>query len=211
VRLGAIVAVLIMAKLFLWPLWLWLLYTRRYAAAALSAALGATLTVAAWWGIGFAGFQEYPRLLSRLTELVGTNSYSTFALIHATGLSGSSTQRIVLAGGAMLLGLAAWKFRAVRTDDRAFVAALGVALLATPILWPHYLVLLFVPIALRRRTFSWLWAMPLLLWADGNGWSFGEPQRIVPFLLLCAVPFALALRETGGAPRTVEVSPATAG
>jgi glycosyl transferase family 87 len=194
-RVGLIVAVLVVAKLFLWPLWLWLVYTRRFAAAVLSAAVGVTATVAAWWAIGFAGLHEYPRLLSRLTELVGTNSYSSYALIHAAGLSGATTQRLLFAGGAVLVVLAAWRFRAVRTDERSFVAALGIALLLTPILWPHYLVLLYIPISLLRRTFSALWFMPLLMWIDGNGWSFGEPIRIVPFLILCAVPFVLVLRR----------------
>jgi hypothetical protein len=194
-RLGAIVAVLIVAKLFLWPLWLWLVYTRRFGAAALSATAGVTLTIAAWWGIGFTGFREYPRVLSRLTELVGTNSYSPYALIHAAGVSGATSQRLVLAGGAALVVLAAWRFRAVRSDERSFVATLGIALLLTPILWPHYLVLLYIPIALLRRTFSALWLLPLLMWFDGNGWSYGEPARVVPFLLLCAVPFVLALRQ----------------
>jgi hypothetical protein len=194
-RLGAIVAVLIVAKLFLWPLWLWLVYTRRFGAAVVAATAGVALTIAAWWGIGFVGFREYPRLLSRLTELVGTNSYSPYALIHAAGLSGATAQRLVLVGGAVLVVLAAWRFRVVRTDERAFVGALGIALLLTPILWPHYLVLLYIPIALLRRTFSALWLLPLLMWFDGNGWSYGEPARVVPFLLLCAVPFVLALRQ----------------
>jgi hypothetical protein len=194
-RLGAIVAVLIVAKLFLWPLWLWLVYTRRFRAAALSATAGVTLTIAAWWGIGFTGFREYPRVLSRLTELVGTNSYSPYALIHAAGVSGATSQRLVLAGGAALVVLAAWRFRAVRSDERSFVATLGIALLLTPILWPHYLVLLYIPIALLRRTFSALWLLPLLMWCNANGWSDGEPVRIVPFLALCTVPFVLALRQ----------------
>jgi hypothetical protein len=166
----------------------------------LSAVMGLALTLAAWWGLGFAGFREYPRLLSRMTELVGVNSYSPYALIHAFGLSSGTTQRLVLAGAAALVVLAAWRFRAVRTDERAFVGSLGIGLLLTPILWPHYLVLLFIPIALLQRTFSALWVLPLLMWADGNGWSFGEPARIVPFLALCAVPFVLALRQAPAAP-----------
>ena len=196
VRLGLIVAVLVVAKLFLWPLWFWLIYTRRFTAAALSATVGVALTIVAWWGIGFAGFREYPRLLSRMTELVGTNSYSPFALLHAAGLSGSTAQPLVLAGGAALAIVAAWRFSTVRTDERSFVAALGLALLLTPILWPHYLVLLYVPIAFLRRTFSALWLLPLLMWFNGHGWSYGMPTRIVPFLVLCAVPFVLSLRQT---------------
>jgi alpha-1,2-mannosyltransferase len=201
VRVGLIVAALVVAKLFLWPLWFWLVYTRRFGAAALSAAAGVTLTVVGWWGIGFAGLHEYPQLLSRLTELVGTNSYSPYALIHAFGVSGATTQRLVLAGGALLAAVAAWRFRAVRTDERSFVAALGLALLLTPILWPHYLVLLYVPIALLRRSMGLLWLLPLLMWINGDGWSYGEPARIVPFLILCAIPFVLALRQPSPARR----------
>ena len=198
VRAGAIVGVLIVAKLFLWPLWLWLVYTRRFAAAALSATAAVTLTVVAWWGIDFAGLREYPRLLSRLTELVGSNSFSSYALIHAAGVSGATTQTVVLAGGAVLMAFAAWRFRSAGTDEHSFVAALGIALLLTPILWPHYLVLVYVPIAMLRRTFSALWLLPVLMWFDGYGWSFGEPIIIVPVLALFAVPFALALRASRG-------------
>jgi hypothetical protein len=204
-RVGLIVAVLVVAKLFLWPLWLWLVYTRRFAAAALSASVGAAITLAAWWGLGFAGLHDYPRVLSRLTELVGTNSYSPYALLHAGGLSGATAQRFLFALGAVLVALAAWRFRAIRKDDRAFVAALGVALVLTPILWPHYLVLLFVPIALLRRTLSPLWLLPLLIWFDGHAWSYGDPARIVPFLALCAVPFVLALRQAPVRPLKLSV------
>src|SRR5437588_6421683 len=69
-RLGAVVAGLVVAKLFLWPVWIWLVYTRRLKAAALSAAFGLTGTLGAWAAIHFAGLHDYPGLLSRLTELV---------------------------------------------------------------------------------------------------------------------------------------------
>lgn len=194
-RLGLIVAMLVVAKLFLWPLWLWLVYTRRFKAAALSAAAGVTMTVVAWKAIAFAGLDQYPRLLSRLTELVGTNSYSPFALLHTAGFSASAAQRLVFAGGALIAALAAYLLRQDITDERSFVVVLGLALLLTPILWPHYLVLLYIPVALMRRSFSLLWLVPLLMWFDGDGWSYGSPVRIIPFLLMCAVPFVLVLRR----------------
>jgi hypothetical protein len=100
----------------------------------------------------------------------------------------------VLAIGAVLVILGARTFRVARTDERTFVASVGLAMLLSPILWPHYLVLVFVPIALLRRTFSPLWLFPLLFWIHADGWSFGEPTRIVPFLVLAAIPFVLALR-----------------
>lgn len=195
VRLGVIVAMLVVAKLFLWPLWLWLVYTRRFKAAALSATGGIAMTVVAWKGIGYAGLHQYPHLLSRMTELVGTNSYSPFALLHTAGLSASAAQQLVLAAGALIAALAAYLLREDIADERSFVVALGLALLLTPILWPHYLVLLYLPVALMRRSFSLLWLVPLLMWFDGDGWSYGSPVRIIPFLLLCAVPFVLVLRR----------------
>jgi alpha-1,2-mannosyltransferase len=190
-----IVAALVVTKLFLWPVWLWLVYTRRYAAAALSAGLGLIATIGAWALFGFAGLRDYPRLLARMTELVGTQSYSPFALLRTEGFGGSAAQRLVFAIGVVLIAWAAWTLRAGRTDERAFVAALGLALVLTPILWPHYLVLLYLPIALLRKNFSGLWLVPLLFWFDGNGWSDGEATRIVPALCLMAVPFVLALRR----------------
>jgi hypothetical protein len=56
-------------------------------------------------------------------------------------------------------------------------------------------VLVYVPIALARRTFSGLWLLPLLFWFDGFGWSNGDAIKIVPALCLAAVPFVLALRR----------------
>jgi hypothetical protein len=189
-----VIAVLVVAKLFLWPLWLWLVYTRRYAAAAASAALGLVATLVAWSLIDFAGLHDYPRLLSRLSELTGINSYSLYALGRAAGVAPSATQVGVFAVAAVLAVLAARAWGAERSDEPAFVASIGLALLLTPILWPHYVVLIFVPIALLRREFSALWLLPLVFWLDGYGWSGGEPARIVPFLAVATVPFVLALR-----------------
>jgi hypothetical protein len=193
-RVGPIVAALVVLKLFLWPVWLWLVYTRRFAAAALAAVLGLVATIGAWALIGFDGLRDYPRVLSRLTELVGTNSYSPYALLRFEGFGGSAAQQLVLGIGAVLIAWAAFALRRVHTDERAFVAAIGLGLVLTPILWPHYLVLVYVPIAIARRSFSVWWLFPLLFWFDGWGWSYGEPLIIVPALCLAAVPFVLALR-----------------
>jgi hypothetical protein len=61
-------------------------------------------------------------------------------------------------------------------DRRALSVAVAGALLATPVLWLHYLVLLFVPIALARPRLSALWFAPLAFWltpvahSDGSVW-----------------------------------------
>jgi hypothetical protein len=75
----------------------------------------------------------------------------------------------------------------VHGERRTLVALLGVSFLATPILWPHYLVLLFVPIAFVSRRVSWLWLAPVALWVDATAWSHHEAWRIVGELVVCAV------------------------
>lgn len=188
------VAAVAVAKLFLWPLWLWLVYTRRYAAAALSAAIGATVTLVAWAALGFAGLREYPHLLSRLTELTGTNSYSLYALERAFGASPLASQAGLLVAGIAAVLLAARWLGGARTDERPFIVAIGLALLLSPILWPHYLILLFAPIAIVRPKMSGLWLLPLLFWFDANSWSFGEPARIAPALAFGALVIVTSLR-----------------
>jgi hypothetical protein len=71
-------------------------------------------------------------------------------------------------------------------DRRALAAMIGVSFVATPILWPHYLVLLFIPIAFASPTFSPLWLAPVVLWVDVSAWSNGNALRIVFELAVCA-------------------------
>ena len=196
VRLGLLVAAVTVLKLFLWPLWLWLLYTRRFAAAAMSAAAAATVTLGSWALLGFAGFHEYPRLLGRLTHLVGPNGYSLYALERAAGASHAAAQVGLAVAGVVLVAAVA----RVRPhgDATSFSIAVGATLLLTPILWPHYLVLLLVPVALARPALSALWLLPVAFWLDGSTWSDGRPVRIVPALALAAAAFVVALRGRSG-------------
>lgn len=196
---GVLVAYVATAKVFLWPVWLWLLRTRRYAAAAVAAAASLAGVTAAWAAIGFAGLHDYPTLLGRLTSLVGPESYSPYALGRALGLGSGSAQATAYALAAAVAA-PAWR---VRDDGRLLTAAIAVSLIATPILWPHYLVLLFVPIALARRSFSPLWLAPAATWVDAAGWSSGSAVRIAGLLAIAAVTVGAALR----ARRPAVVSP----
>ena len=189
--LGAVVAGLVTAKLFLWPLWFWLVRGRRYAAAATAVALSLVLVVASWAAIGFAGMRDYPTLLGRLTGLTGVHSYSVYALQRVFDVGDAKAARIGYVVGIAALVLA---LRFVRGDRRTLVALLGVSLLSTPILWPHYLVLLFVPVAFVSQRFSWIWIAPLVLWADATAWSHGHAWRIVgELLVVCVVTGAAVL------------------
>jgi alpha-1,2-mannosyltransferase len=187
---GALVAGVATAKLFLWPLWLWLLRTRRYAAAAIAAVVGFAAVVGTWAAIGFAGAREYPTLLGRLTSLVGPESYSPYALGRSLGLGGGAAQGVAYLVAALAIALAAFAFADAR---RLLSAAIAISFVATPILWPHYLVLLFVPIALARRSFSPLWLAPLAFWLDSAAWSAGSATRIVCLLAIAGATLAAAI------------------
>ncbi|HEY8028571.1 MAG TPA: glycosyltransferase 87 family protein [Gaiellaceae bacterium] len=187
---GAAVAYVATAKIFLWPLWLWLIRTRRFAAAGVAASAAVVAIVISWAAVGFAGAREYPTLLGRLTSLVGPASYSPYALGRSLGLGGGAAQAVVYLVAAVAIAVAAWAFS---DQGRLLAAAIAISLVATPILWPHYLVLLFVPIALARRSFSPLWLAPLAVWLDSAGWSMGSTTRIVGLLAIAAATLAAAI------------------
>jgi alpha-1,2-mannosyltransferase len=191
VRLGLLVAFVATAKVFLWPIWLWLVRTRRFRAAATAASVSAAALLCSWAAIGFAGLHTYPRLLGRLTGLEGPESYSLYSLGRSLGLGGRAAEAVVYLAGALAVAVLA---RRTLDSRRLLIAAIGVSLLLTPILWPHYLVLLFVPIALARPYASPIWLAPLALWADTTAWSHGSPGRIAVLLAITAATLLGAAR-----------------
>src|SRR5207237_9527676 len=58
---AAIVGVVV-TKIFLWPLAIWLVPTRRFRTAAKTVALGIAVTAGSWGILGFDGLAEYPHL-----------------------------------------------------------------------------------------------------------------------------------------------------
>ena len=73
------VAFVVVAKLFLWPLGVWLLATGRLRIALRSAIYGVAATVLAWLAIGFAGLADYPKLLRVLSSAYEARGYSPVA------------------------------------------------------------------------------------------------------------------------------------
>jgi hypothetical protein len=158
IALAAIVAV----KIFPWTLGVWLLSTRRYRAAGVALLAGLLLTFGAWAAIGFHGLTQYPQMLSNATYIQEgrADSVATVALVF--GASARLAQGIALLTGIGLLAVA-WRTRGRPNGDRtAFGLAVIACLLATPIVWAHYMVLLFVPIALLSPRYSRLWLAPVI-------------------------------------------------
>jgi hypothetical protein len=190
VAVGALIA----AKLFLWPLVLWLALTGRLRQAAASVAIAVGATVAAWATIGFAGLREYPAMLDTLTGLVAWKSHSLGALAAALGVPELPERLIpMLVGGGLLLVVAVFgRSRIVDGDERALVAAVAGALALSPIVWTHYFALLVVPIALARPRLGPLWLLPLFFWLSPNQ-SDGELWRISASIAVAGAVFVVAL------------------
>jgi hypothetical protein len=99
-----------------------------------------------------------------------------------------------------------------RGDAATFGAAVAASLIATPILWMHYLVLLLVPIALARPRLAPIWLLPLVLWATPHPHSLGVVWKIVLTLAVIGVTAVWAAgRRAAEAKPTGRRAPTPAG
>jgi Glycosyltransferase family 87 len=156
-RVALLVALVTAAKLFLWPLVIWLAITRRWRAFWLSLAACAALSFIGWSVIGFGHASEYVETMSLHASLNDQEGVSAAALFATLGLPAS--QLLALAAGGVVLAIAA---RRARDDLSTFTWAVVAALLASPIVWTHYFAILLVPIALASPTWSLAWLLPFL-------------------------------------------------
>jgi hypothetical protein len=191
---GAIAAA-VSAKLFLWPLALWLLLTRRFRTLALTLGLAVGVTLTAWAAIGFAGIASYPRMLSDLSAVEENIGVSLVSGLESLGVAAGSAHLLALALTGALLALAWLVSRSPEGERRAFGLLVIAALAASPIVWAHYLVLLFVPIALMSPRFSILWLVPLATYIAVNPQVNVHPWQILPYL---AVEILLVARLSVG-------------
>jgi alpha-1,2-mannosyltransferase len=185
-----VTALTAVAKLFAWPLLVWLLATRRLRTALAAAAVAAVLGVGGWAAIGFAGFRGYPHLLRVLSRVEETQSYSLAGLLRLHGAASIAVTGVLVAAVVLAVVLAA---RGRDGDRRSLAVAVGGALLATPVLWLHYLVLLFVPIALARPRLSALWFASLAFWVTPLAHSDGSVWRTSFVLAVAALIVARSL------------------
>jgi hypothetical protein len=197
--LATILGLTISVKLFLWPLALWAVATKRYRAAVGAIGLGLVVTFGAWAVIGFEDLARYPELLRRFSEIHGENSYSIVAVAAALGFGTVYGQALSLVIGGALAALAlyfGWQMR----DDRSFIAAIGAALALTPVAWLHFYVLLVVPLAIARPRFAPIWLLPIVLWVcpragNGDGVQPFIPAAVVAVLLVALVATPKDVRQ----------------
>ena len=181
---GVVVAFTAVLKVFLWPLVIWLLATRRWRAAATCVGTGTVVLLGSWAVIGFAGLRSYPTLLHVLDRIEAPVSYSVVALVGVRGGAETAVTVVLAVALAAAIVLVA---RAPDGDRRSLAVGVIAALVATPLLWLHYLLLLYVPIALYRPRLSPLWLLPVLLWVTPTAHSQGVTWRIALALIVVGV------------------------
>jgi hypothetical protein len=164
---GLAVGVGIAAKLFAWPLVVWLLLTRRFRAAAWAGGSAALLVVGAWAVIGFDGFAHYPALLRQVQDVYAVRSVSVSTVVGAFGASDSLAIASAWVAGIALLAVAAWIVGKADGDRRAFAVVVLACIVTSPIVWPNYTALLLVPIAVTWPRLAPAWFLGYGVWLAG--------------------------------------------
>jgi hypothetical protein len=181
---------LIALKLFLWPVLIWLVATRRFKGAGAGVLIGAILILGPWAAIGFAGLGSYPHLLSVMSRVERSTGYTIPALLSGA-VSWRTAEIAGIAVGTAVLAVMVWLGR--NDERKSFALAIAATLLLTPVFSLNYFVFLLVVLALLTPHFSWAWALPLLFWLSpqvGNGATW---QTAVA-LAVASGTFALAMR-----------------
>jgi hypothetical protein len=203
------IALVIVTKIFLWPLALWLLATRRFRATFATVVTAFLMLLGSWAIIGFAGLLDYPSHLGDIASIVQYNSFSILAFVKALGLSAAGARAVSLIVALGALALVVLSARGKDGDRRAFVMAIAASLLVSPIVWAHYFVLLFVPIAIASRRLNWLWLLPLGFWALPHAASGGSVRNLVVGLGITTA-IVLGSLQARHQPAVGALAPATA-
>ena len=192
-RAAVPLALIVVAKLFLWPLAVWLVATGRVRVALRGVVLALGASVLGWAVIGFAGLGDYPKLLSVLAEAEQGRGYSLVSAGLWAGLGPAAARAVAVAVGAGLLALC-WREGRRGLDERSLALALAAALALSPIVWLHYFVLLLVPIAIARRAFGAIWLIPVLFWITPFEEHFGQHWRIAAGIAVAALALIAVAR-----------------
>ena len=180
---GVALALAAAAKLFLWPVLVWLV-ARRYYRATAAAAITLSAIVAVWAAADPTGLSRYPETVRLLNIVQRWKSYSLQTLWFRFGLPAPVLVAIVLGVlGALLVVF-------TRSSRRSFALAVVVSVLASPILWVHYYVLLLAPLALARPRLGPMWIVPFALWVTPHPESSGSVWKIA-VVLVAGVAIAL--------------------
>jgi alpha-1,2-mannosyltransferase len=157
------VAAVVVSKLFLVPLGAWFAITRRWYAVAVSAGITAVV-VGLGWLLGPMGAADYLKMLSILSDHETHAGWSLHRLLIENG-AGPGAARVGTALAAAAVILLAWLAYHRGADEVVvFAATISAALLASPIVWSHYFLLLLAPLLVARVRWFVLAAFAVACW-----------------------------------------------
>jgi len=191
---GILTAVAISLKPFIWPLALWLLATRRWRASIYSVACGVVLNVGAWAVVGFGEIHDYLRSAALDTHYAWNAGYSVAAFAAHLGFAHSAGDVLTILVALVLACSVVYAAFQKRCELHALTLAIALMLVASPVVWNHYFALLLVPMALARPRFSWLWALPVLMWACPQGFQVHGWQEDLTWIIAGTLLFTATRR-----------------
>lgn len=150
---GAVVA----AKIWLWPILVFFVLTRRWLSLTAALAWGvAGATV--WLVLSPTTIRAFPDWSERMVEGGAPTGIGFSSALVNVGTSVTVASTLALGAGLLVLAATA------RAKDESTILAgcVAAALVASPLVWHHYYVVLFVPIAVVAPRLSPLWFVPYL-------------------------------------------------
>jgi hypothetical protein len=171
---GLLVALLVSVKLFVWPVGVWLLATRRYAAFAWAVGASVALNLVSWTVLGFDEIARFQALLRAFTRVKEQGGYSLIAVASDLGAGRSTAYALMMLVAGLLAVWCLTLGRAGR-ERGALTACIALCLVASPIVWLPYFALLIVPLAIAWPRLSAAWWFLLPMWAcpivNPAGWQ----------------------------------------
>ncbi len=195
-RAGTLLGLVIAGKLFLWPLLLWMLFTRRQRAAGAAVVSTVLVSLIGWAAIAFRRLDEFPGITRRNAAEFVDQGVSLASFAANLGASANVVFALIALAGASALAIA---YRRRQDDLACFTWTVVAAFVASPIVWGHYYALMLVPLAVATPELSRAWLLPyitapqLTASPPGTG-KIVDAATGVAFTLLTAVrsgqPFA---------------------
>jgi alpha-1,2-mannosyltransferase len=163
VAFALLAAPVIACKLFLAPLLLWPLLARRYRAFAYASAASAAL-LALSFALGPIGPAPYLQLLSQLGAHEASSGFGLVGALINARVSPIAAEAIAVAAAIVVCVAAYVHFNRTRDERVSFCTGIVVSLLLTPVLWSHYLILLFAMLVVLGARRRWFVALVVISW-----------------------------------------------
>jgi hypothetical protein len=114
--------------------------------------------------IGFEGFRDYPALLREVQDVYAVRSVSLSSVAGGLGAPVWAAIAVATTTGLACITAAVWLVRGEDGDRRAFMVLVAGSIVASAIVWPNYLALLLVPVAMSWPRLAPAWFFGYVVW-----------------------------------------------